>query len=81
MTVPDCETDCGKRSEGKTPNKDLKFLRVHNICFVSISKMSNACVIIYANGIIKFEIKYTRDGFGQRLAEFQFYHDITTIRM
>ena len=44
MTVPDCETDCGKRSAGKTPNKDLTFLRVHNICFMSIKSLSKPCV-------------------------------------
>jgi len=44
MTVPDCETDCGKRSERKTPKEDLTFVRVHNICFVSIKSLSKTCV-------------------------------------
>ena len=81
MTVPDFATDCGMRPEGKTPRKDLTFPRVHNICVVSIRSLSRISCKIYANGIIKFEIKYTRDGFGQRLAEFQSIRDIANIEI
>jgi len=40
MTVQDCRTECGKRSEGKTPKNDFIFLRLHNICVVSIRNPS-----------------------------------------
>jgi len=81
MTVPDCATDCGKISVAKTPKKNLTFCRVHNICVVSIINHSRPFVNYLFYGIIKFEIKYTVDGFGQRISEFQFYLDIAIIRM
>ena len=79
----DCARLCdsyGKRSEGNTAKKNLTFLRVHNICFVSIRSLSRLFVHNLCERIIKSEIKYTRDCIGQRLAEFQFHPDITTIR-
>jgi len=68
MTVPDCVTERGNISEGKTPKNDLTSCNVHNICVVFMFFNQKICRDLsrgfYANRIIVFEIEYTRDGFG-----------------
>jgi len=70
MTVKDCRTEPGKRSEGKTPKNDFLFsgYTISVSCPSEIRR--NVSGIIYAEGIIEFEVEYTRDGFWQRLAKF-----------
>jgi len=71
-------------SEGKTPKNDVTSLNVHNMFVVSIffhKICRDRSRGIYANRIILFEIEYSRDGFGQQLAEFQFHSDIAIIRV
>jgi len=72
ITVQDCRTECGKRSEGKTPKNDFTFsdCTISMLCSSEIRRYVYG--IIYADGIIEFEIEYTRDGVGQRLVNFKY---------
>jgi len=67
MIVADCVTERGSMSEGKTPKNDLRSFNVHEIS-VLLKFLSKICPDrsrgINANGIIVFEIEYSRGGFG-----------------
>ena len=56
---------------GEDPTNGFTCRRVHSICNVSILKVCrDRSRIIDANRVVKFEIKYARDGIWQTLAEF-----------